>query len=451
MIRELLSKPLGIVALLAGAAGGPYFLYETEAGRGTRSGLGTLFGTEQLASDTQVSVDPTNGNTAWSLDHHPSADWSAYSAPAPNPTALAMQSNPSQHSLGPNTPPNTSHSTPLGRWLGSWAPQEYQVATNSMNPSDQLSSNSNLNQFQNSAVPSTAVSTDGTVWPNQNRYRSPLDSNSSRQSNTGGAANGNSRAPMAGGERLNSPRLAAAARPATTAPAQLPEAGFAPLYPYFPANQPGMENSSSRSGPISNSSTYQVPGYNPNASPWEYQSAQPATLRGNQQSTLVGGGISDLREVIRFDVTPGWVLQRFVKAFTTVTEDRLDAIRVPLITGNTEYDLDGTLTYFFDPQHELKRVQLHATTGNASPIVQLMEQYYHLNAQPSLGGHLYTTGWNRVVTGLMHIAPANQVTNFGSQSRYRITLELNQPSMTYGLSKEATELLKLGQDKSRWQ
>ncbi len=33
MLGELLKKPLGMALLLAGAAGGPYVLYETDAGK----------------------------------------------------------------------------------------------------------------------------------------------------------------------------------------------------------------------------------------------------------------------------------------------------------------------------------------------------------------------------------------------------------------------------------
>ena len=60
------------------------------------------------------------------------------------------------------------------------------------------------------------------------------------------------------------------------------------------------------------------------------------------QTVLTQPRIQALQEVLRFDISPAWVMQRFPRVSTVLSEVSLDGLRVPLITGTQPYDLAGT-------------------------------------------------------------------------------------------------------------
>ena len=185
---------------------------------------------------------------------------------------------------------------------------------------------------------------------------------------------------------------------------------------------------------------------------WDYTLGTPTLNQIQQQPNgAVGGGIvNDLREVLRFDIVPGWLPQRFARVSTVTSNVQMDGLRVPLITGTQPKDIAGTLTYYFDASQTLKRINLHGLTGDPSQLVNLMVQYYQLNPEQSLGGKLYTTRWNNRITSVMQIAPAPIIYAGADHSKYIIFLELNQPSNQYGLSHEASEILRTSEATQRW-
>jgi hypothetical protein len=186
---------------------------------------------------------------------------------------------------------------------------------------------------------------------------------------------------------------------------------------------------------------------------WNYTVGVPGLTdlqQNSPTSTLMGHPIHDLREVLRFDIAPGWVPQRFARVSTVLADVNLDGLRAALVTGTQSIDLAGTISYYFDKQQSLRRINLQAITGDATGLVGLMEQYYNLKPEPSLGGHLYTTRWNNRVTSLLHVAPAPIMYANARHSRYVVFLELNQPSLPYGLSYEGSQILSTGHQTYRW-
>ncbi len=186
---------------------------------------------------------------------------------------------------------------------------------------------------------------------------------------------------------------------------------------------------------------------------WDYTVGVPSLdqlQNANPSQPLVGGPVRDLREVLRFDIGPGWVAQNFARVSTVLSEFNLDGLRVPVVTGTSQADLAATITYYFDNKQQLRRINLQGLTGDPSGIATLMQQYYRLTPEASLGGHLYTTKWNSQVTSMMHVAPAPIMYATAQHSRYAIFLELNQPDIPYGLSQEAQQILQTGHQASRW-
>lgn len=185
---------------------------------------------------------------------------------------------------------------------------------------------------------------------------------------------------------------------------------------------------------------------------WDYTLGTPTLNQIQQQpTTSVGGGaVTDLREVLRFDIVPGWLPQRFARVSTVTSNVQMDGLRVPLITGTQPKDIAGSLTYYFDASQSLKRINLHGLTGDPTPLANLMVQFYQLKPEQSLGGQLFTTRWNNRITSVLHVAPAPIIYAGADHSKYILFLELNQPTNQYGLSEEASEILRTSQATQRW-
>lgn len=160
--------------------------------------------------------------------------------------------------------------------------------------------------------------------------------------------------------------------------------------------------------------------------------------------------INSLREVLRFDVPPAWVMQHFPLVNTGLGDGQLDGLRAPLVTGTRPDDLVGALTYYFDRFQRVQRITLHAVTADPTRMTQEIQATYNLQQQPALGGGLYTITWNGTPTSLMHITPAAVITAGPQTARFNVFIELNQPGLQYGLSAQSQGLLQAGVRMNRW-
>jgi len=85
-----------------------------------------------------------------------------------------------------------------------------------------------------------------------------------------------------------------------------------------------------------------------------------------------GTPVAGLLEVLRFDISPAWVMGRWPRVSTGMGQLQLQGYRVPLVTGKAEDDLAGALTYYFNPQQQLQRIAFYGTTGNPQKLVGLL-------------------------------------------------------------------------------
>lgn len=168
------------------------------------------------------------------------------------------------------------------------------------------------------------------------------------------------------------------------------------------------------------------------------------------QQALVGTRIDDLREVLRFDISPDWVTAKFSRVTTVLAELELEGLRVPIVTGIGVDDLAGSITYYFDRAGKLQRVMLHAFTGDASSVVATMTQHYGLQPEPSLDAGVYTRRWNGVPVHFLRLTRAPVVYSDALHSKLIVYLELNQPDLAYGISTEAERIIHSDQHTGRW-
>jgi len=165
---------------------------------------------------------------------------------------------------------------------------------------------------------------------------------------------------------------------------------------------------------------------------------------------IVGSPVTDLREVMRFDITPDWVMNRFSRVSTVLAELRLKALRVPIVTGTRVDDLAGTLTYYFDGQDRLQRVSMHAFTGDPERLVGSMTQHYGMQQEPNLEAGIYTKRWNGMPVHFLRLTRSSVVYADALHQKFTVFLELNQPDLPFGLSEEAKRIVDYDRQNGRW-
>jgi hypothetical protein len=148
-----------------------------------------------------------------------------------------------------------------------------------------------------------------------------------------------------------------------------------------------------------------------------------------------------LTEVLRYDVTPAWVVARWPRVATVVGELEWSGMRVPLITGQGPHDIVGSLTYYFDSSQLLKRILLEGYCGDERALVALAMQSFNLQPEASLHGGLYVSRWSRLPVSVMAVQYAPTV-DADSHQRRHVILELNRPDGKWRLSMQMQALLE---------
>jgi hypothetical protein len=89
-----------------------------------------------------------------------------------------------------------------------------------------------------------------------------------------------------------------------------------------------------------------------------------------------------LADVLRFDVSPAWVLQRWPRVSTDLALLQLHGYRVPLVTGTSPNDVAGSLTYYFNPSQQVQQITLRGTTGDPRALINFMNARYGYVRRP---------------------------------------------------------------------
>ena len=165
---------------------------------------------------------------------------------------------------------------------------------------------------------------------------------------------------------------------------------------------------------------------------------------------IAGPPVADLGEVIRFDISPEWVTNRWPRVTLALSESGLKGLRVPLVSGTRIDDLAGSLTYFFGPDHRLQRLTFEGFTGDARRLVQLASEHYGLKPEATLHAGMYVARWNKVPTSVLRITRPPVTASASPHARLQVLLELNRPAMAYGLSAETRKILEYDRQTEQW-
>jgi hypothetical protein len=86
----------------------------------------------------------------------------------------------------------------------------------------------------------------------------------------------------------------------------------------------------------------------------------------------------NLAEVLNFNVTPDWIMQRWPRVSTGLAQLQLQGYRVPLVTGIAQDDLAGSLTYYFNPNQQVQRITFLGNTGDWRKLASVLSAEHHL-------------------------------------------------------------------------
>ena len=178
--------------------------------------------------------------------------------------------------------------------------------------------------------------------------------------------------------------------------------------------------------------------------------AKPTENLGSGTVPIEGTPVSDLSEVIRFNITPEWVMQRWPRVTAELSDLDLEGLRVPLVTGTARHDLAGSLTYYFDDRKYVQRITFHGFTADEQPLVELLVKHCVLRPEPTLGRGLYLAKWSGIPRSALWVRHAPVIDASQQFTQLELELELNRPGRGYRLSKRFNDLLTEQQMSGRW-
>jgi hypothetical protein len=165
---------------------------------------------------------------------------------------------------------------------------------------------------------------------------------------------------------------------------------------------------------------------------------------------LEGPPVQHFAEVFNFSATPEWVTGRWGRVSTVLSELEFEGMRVPLVTGPRLDDVAGSLTYYFDKDHRVRRLSFDGSTGDPRRLVALAQEYFGLEHSPTLDAGLYVKKWNGVPRSALLISHPAVIQADHPMMRYNVKMEINLPEPPYRLSKEFADLLDHEKHTARW-
>jgi len=155
-------------------------------------------------------------------------------------------------------------------------------------------------------------------------------------------------------------------------------------------------------------------------------------LPAPRQSALSveGAPAPGMAEVLRFDISPAWVLQRWPRVSTDLAHLQLHGYRVPLVTGTSQTDVAGSLTYYFNPSQQVQHITLKGTTGDPRAIINFLSARYGYVRRPNNDPSrlvFETVNSSGKTIGTMIVQSAPVVRADRPYQRYALDLTMDRP------------------------
>ncbi len=144
--------------------------------------------------------------------------------------------------------------------------------------------------------------------------------------------------------------------------------------------------------------------------------------------------VNDLREVIRFDVSPYWVQQRWQPATRLdLDQDGYYGFRVPFTSDQRVGNLTGALTFFFDAKAVVQRIQFQGMVQDATVIEGLLRQYFRFEPVPDRP-NLWAPVHRGTARGMLRFSDPLPNESDATPSLREVAFEVNSTQGNYKLS-----------------
>jgi hypothetical protein len=137
--------------------------------------------------------------------------------------------------------------------------------------------------------------------------------------------------------------------------------------------------------------------------------------------------LSAIEDVLRFDVTPAWVLAQWPRVSAGLGDLRLQGYRVPLVSGTAEDDLAGALTYYFNSQQQVERITFSGTTGDPRRLIRCVVGRFAFGRRLTNDPGIILYEVDRHPQSTLCIRPAPVVKASDALARYNVTLTIQRP------------------------
>jgi hypothetical protein len=119
-----------------------------------------------------------------------------------------------------------------------------------------------------------------------------------------------------------------------------------------------------------------------------------------------------------------------------LAEPDWQGLRVPVVTGSQPFDLAGTVSYSFNMEQQLERINLYAVTGDCEPLTAFAQQRLGMQQYPSPVGLLFVGFFQDQPLSMLRVRNAPLQDTQRSPVRYEVDLEMNLPRPGAKLSDE---------------
>jgi hypothetical protein len=136
-----------------------------------------------------------------------------------------------------------------------------------------------------------------------------------------------------------------------------------------------------------------------------------------------------LEQALNWDVKPAWVLSTWPRVTTALPELDLQGYRVSFVSGTTENDIAGSLSYYFDEAQRLQRLTFHGSTGDAGRLVRyLMSQHrFERRRSDDVGTYLYQVPQDGQALSELLVKTAPVVSTTNRFARFEVWLQMRKP------------------------
>lgn len=144
-----------------------------------------------------------------------------------------------------------------------------------------------------------------------------------------------------------------------------------------------------------------------------------------------GPRVNDLGEVFRFDISTGWIMQRWSRVSTGMSQLQLHGYRVALVTGTGRDDLAGSLTYYFNPGQQAQTITFSGTTGDVTKLTRFLNKRYGFRRRIANDAGLFVyevPGEDKKVHSVLKVRTCGILKANEPYRRFEVNLVLERPA-----------------------